>query len=58
MLISGWGAGSTGGRGAADGVLLVEVEPSGVGPSFSLITASALMVWYRIHSMDSAMCGP
>ena len=58
MFNSGWGAGSTGGLAAAEEVLLVDAEPSGVGPSFSLITASAFMMWYRIDSMESAMCGP
>ena len=56
MFISGCGAVSTGALAAAEELLVPEL--SGVGPSFSLITASPLMMWYRTTSMDSAKCGP
>ena len=55
MLISGCGAGSAGGLAAAEEVLRVDAELSVVGPTFSLITPSPFMMWYRMENMDSAM---
>lgn len=56
MLISGWGAAS--GGLAATEVLLVDPELSGADPSFSLITASPFIMWYKMDNMDSAIWGP
>ena len=53
MLISGWGAASGGLAGTE--VLLVDPELSGADPSFSLITASPFIMWYKMDNMDSAI---
>lgn len=60
-FISGWGrAGSAGCRVVAEeaAALLEAEEVSSAGPSFSLMTASPLMMWYKMANKDSAMCGP
>ena len=36
-------------------VLLVDPELSGADPSFSLITASPFIMWYKMDNMDSAI---